>query len=422
VYLSILLVILPKISHNERVATQKYSKKLFSSVSLKTIILSLLLVVAASFSTYAIFTLNSSLSLSTRLAKDLESKNTSLLAEIESLKKRITELETEDQRKKNTELQSTLKQMQDTYKKSIAVYEDLVDLREISKNTKKLDELYAHSIQILAQENYASASSELTQLSKDIATETQKATVAAVSTTLTAPVNNTPPSAGYSRQSVQTDAGTFVVSLVSADLSSTKVIVDTASDSDCGNNCPVLPLATYVSRNNAYAGVNGSYFCPASYPSCAGKTNSFDLLLMNKNKTYFNSSNNVYSNNPAVIFGGGYIRFVSAASQWGRDTGIDGMLSNYPLLVEGSNVKFGGDDDPKKGSVGNRSFVANKGNTVYIGVVHSATVAQAARALKAMGMENALNLDSGGSTALWSGGYKVGPGRDIPNVILFVRK
>jgi hypothetical protein len=143
---------------------------------------------------------------------------------------------------------------------------------------------------------------------------------------------------------------------------------------------------------------------------------------MNKNKTYFNSSNNVYSNNPAVIFGGGYIRFVSAASQWGRDTGIDGMLSNYPLLVEGSNVKFGGDDDPKKGSVGNRSFVANKGNTVYIGVVHSATVAQAARALKAMGMENALNLDSGGSTALWSGGYKVGPGRDIPNVILFVRK
>ena len=41
---------------------------------------------------------------------------------------------------------------------------------------------------------------------------------------------------------------------------------------------------------------------------------------------------------------------------------------------------------------------------------------------KAMVMENALNLDDGGSTALYSGGYKVGPGRDLPNAVLFVRK
>ena len=236
------------------------------------------------------------------------------------------------------------------------------------------------------------------------------------------PENNSPPGAGYSRQQVSTDAGTFMVSLIATDIGSTRVVVDTASDSDCPDNCPVRPLATYVSRNGAFAGVNGTYFCPASYPSCAGKTNTFDLLVMNKNKYYFNSSNNVYSNNPAVIFGAGYIRFVSATSQWGRDTGVDGVLSNYPLLVSGGNVTFGGDDDPKKGSKGSRSFVANKGNTIYIGVVHSATVAESARVMKVLGMENALNLDDGGSTALWSGGYKVGPGRDLPNAILFVKK
>jgi len=236
------------------------------------------------------------------------------------------------------------------------------------------------------------------------------------------PVNNTPPGAGYSRQKVTSSAGDFIVSVVSADLGSTRVTVDTASDSTCTNDCPVLPLATYVARSGAFAGVNGSYFCPASYPSCVGKTNSFDLLVMNSKKTYFYSDNNVYSNNPGVVFGSGYIRFLGAVSGWGRDTGIDGMLSNYPMLVSGNNVAFGGDDDPKKGSRGNRSFVANKGNTVYIGVVHSATVAEAARVLQAMGMENALNLDDGGSTALWSGGYKVGPGRDLPNVILFVKK
>ena len=98
------------------------------------------------------------------------------------------------------------------------------------------------------------------------------------------------------------------------------------------------------------------------------------------------------------------------------------MIANYPLLVSGGNLSFGGDDDPKKGSKGTRSFVANKGTSVFIGVVHNATVAESARVLKSLGMENALNLDNGGSTALYSNGYKVGPGRDIPNAILFINK
>lgn len=66
--------------------------------------------------------------------------------------------------------------------------------------------------------------------------------------------------------------------------------------------------------------------------------------------------------------------------------------------------------------------MANKGNTVYIGFVYNATMGESARTLKALGMENAMNLDEGGSTALWYGGYKLGPGRNIPNAILFVRK
>lgn len=143
---------------------------------------------------------------------------------------------------------------------------------------------------------------------------------------------------------------------------------------------------------------------------------------MNKNKVYFNSDNNVYSVVPAVIFLGNSVRFVSRSLDWGRDTGIDSMIANQPLLVSGGNVVFGGDGDPKKGSKGPRSFVANKGNTVYIGVTYNATVAENANVLKALGMDNALNLDSGGSTALWYGGYKAGPGRGIPNAILFIRK
>jgi hypothetical protein len=116
------------------------------------------------------------------------------------------------------------------------------------------------------------------------------------------------------------------------------------------------------------------------------------------------------------------MRFVGQSSGWGRDTSPDGVIANQPLLLSGGNITFGGDSDPKKGSRGNRSFVGNKGTTAYIGVVHGATVAEVAHVLKALGLENALNLDNGGSTALWSGGYKVGPGRNLPNVILFVRR
>lgn len=352
----------------------------------------------------------------------VEKEKASAYLEIENLKKNIETLENEDQRKVNKELKDTIAQMKAVYTKSVKVYEDLVDLKAIDKNTAKLDEAYAKFVTTISSTDYKTADTELTKLSNDISAQKEKAVVALVPAPATAPVSNSPPASGFGRQTVSTDIGAYVVSLVSADLGSTRVIVDTASDGDCSNNCPVLPLATYVSRNGAYAGINGTYFCPASYPTCAGKTNTFDLLLMNKNKKYFNSDNNVYSNNPAVIFGGGYIRFVSAASQWGRDTGIDSMLSNYPLTVQGGQISFGGNSDPKQGSKGNRSFVGNKGNTVYIGVVYNVSVAESAHVLKALGLENALNLDSGGSTALWNGGYKAGPGRDIPNAILFVKK
>jgi hypothetical protein len=143
---------------------------------------------------------------------------------------------------------------------------------------------------------------------------------------------------------------------------------------------------------------------------------------MNKNKTYFNSENNKYSSIPLIYFSGNSAGIRGQSLEWGRDTGVDMVLANQGLLLSGGNIAFGGDGDPKKGSKGTRSFVGNKGNTGYIGVVHNVTVAESAHVLKTLGLENALNLDSGGSTALWSGGYKAGPGRNLPNAILFVRK
>jgi hypothetical protein len=337
---------------------------------------------------------------------------------------KLNNLQNQDQYKINQSLKKNIDNIQTSYKSSLTLYQRILDLKAQKQDTGDLDKEFAGSLNYLSQLNYASGSASLALLTINI----KKKEDALVVSQIPAPAvqnvsqSNTPPGSGFSVQSVTTDVGNFTVYIIAADLNSTKVIIDTASGSDCGNNCPTLALSDYVSRSNAFAGINGSFFCPADYPSCAGKTGSFDLLVMNKDKTYFNSANNVYSTNPAVIFTGNTARFVSQALEWGRDTGIDAVLSNYPLLVSGGQVVYGGGGDPKFEPKGARGFVANKGSTVYIGDILNATMQDSAKVLKALGMDNAMNLDEGGSTALWSGGYKLGPGRNIPNALLFVHK
>ncbi len=358
----------------------------------------------------------------------LTNEKQQLTATLSATKKSYDALKSEDQYKINQQLKADIKKTHDVYANSITAYEGILELQAKKQDISKLSILYATIVKELSDLNHASAEGDLVSLNsqikkiKDDLAAKEAALQAAGAPAGPAPENNTAPGSGFSYQSVKTEIGTFTLSIIAADLGSTRVIVDTASDGDCHDNCPVLSLGDYVSRSGAFAGVNGSYFCPASYPSCAGKTNSFDTLLMNKNKTYFNSDNNVYSNVPVAVFGSGFARFIGASSGWGRDTGVDGVIANQPLLLSGGNIAFSGGSDPKQGSKGARSFVGNKGTTVYIGVVYNVTVAEMAYVLKALGLENALNLDSGGSTALWYGGYKAGPGRNIPNAVLFVRK
>lgn len=351
-----------------------------------------------------------------------QQKQASFVSSLKKAQKELLALKNQDQYKINKDLEARIKSIETSYSKASKVYEQIVDHKITAKDTKSIDALFALTLSLLSKRNYASAEATLASISAQIATEKAALAGAGATALQNVVVNNTPPGSGFARQGVKTDIGTFTVDLVAADLNTTKVIIDTASEKDCANDCPVLPLADYVSRSGAFAGINGSYFCPASYPSCAGKTNSFDTLLMNKNKTYFNSDNNVYSTVPVVVFYGTTARFISRSLDWGRDTSIDGVIANQPLILLDGNITFDGDGDPKKGSKGSRSFVGSKGSTVYIGVVHNVTVGEMAIVLKTLGLQNALNLDSGGSTALWSGGYKVGPGRNIPNAVLLVRK
>lgn len=361
----------------------------------------------------------------TALTQDLTSASEQKIVLEKRLKKTesdLADLKNENQYKINQTQQEEIKNIKKTYSKAAVTYEDLLDLKAKSKNTAKMDELYASSLKLLSEQNYASAEANLTDLAGQIKTETDK-----ISSSFKIPENvpqsNTPPGSGFAAQRVTIDSQTFMVSIVSADLNSTRVIIDTASESDCSNDCPVIPLASMISRSGAYAGITGAYYCPSDYPSCTGKVNTFDLLIMNKNKVYFNSSNNVYSTNPVVVFKDNWARFIPQGSGWGRDTGVDAVIMNFPLLVRDNTVVYGGGGDGKWISRSTRGFVGATGSNAYIGYVHNATLADAAKVIHAMGIQNAMNLDGGGTVALWAnGGYKVGPGRNLTNAILFVRK
>src|SRR3989344_6041533 len=346
---------------------------------------------------------------------DFRSQSLDLSSQLASVSAELATLKADDQYVKNKNLQATISAIELTYQKAVTSYENLLNFKSQSTKTSTLDDLFSQTLAQLSKRDYQAAETSLKELDTKIADERQKL-AATVTIPENVPVSNSPPGSGYSRQKVTTDVGEFMVSIVSADLNSARVIVDTASDGTCASNCPVLPLADYVARSGAFAGVNGSYFCPASYPSCAGKENSFDTLLMNKNKVYVNSDNNVYSSVPLVYFSGSSMGVRGRSSDWGRDTGVDSVIAMQTLLVSGGNPT---------GAIGGKSaktFIGTKGSTVYIGVVYNATFNEAGIVLKTMGIDNALNLDQGGSTALWHGGYKAGPGRNLPNAVVFVRK
>ncbi len=260
-------------------------------------------------------------------------------------------------------------------------------------------------------------------------TPTPTLTPAQSPTPTTLPVQklNEMPGTGYHTGSVQTDAGTFSLSCIGANKNSTKVITDSANENDCTNDCPVKPLAEYVSANGGFAGMNGMYFCPPDYAACADKKNSFDTLLFNSRvKRYINSDNNVYSVIPfLVVDGGGNPKFIAHSQEWGRDTGIQAGIAGNPLLIHGgSNVVGNYSLDSKQNTVkSNRGAFVQQGENIYLCVTKGATVPDSAKVYERLHVDNAINIDGGGSTAMYvNGGYKFGPGRALPNAIIFANR
>lgn len=225
----------------------------------------------------------------------------------------------------------------------------------------------------------------------------------------TSPSPKTTPSS-YQTPSI-TSIGNYTA--LTYNLSSVTVVTDTANDNECPNNCPTKPLAQYISENGGRAGMNGTYFCPQDYASCSSKVNSFDFAVWNnRHKKWINASTLFWEGRGMMVFRPGSAQFFSCANCTGAPSDITGGIVNYPSLLSGGNLLVG------DGTKGTRSGIGFGGGKLFLVVARNASYLDLANIFKSLGASEALNLDGGGSVALYDGGYKAGPGRNLPNAVI----
>lgn len=237
-------------------------------------------------------------------------------------------------------------------------------------------------------------------------------------TTVSAPTITTPPSSGYGRVTVKTDRGEFTAHVVALEASA-QMITDTASDTDCADSCPTKSLADYVNHFGGYAGINGSYFCPASYPECSSKKDSFDFPVYNSRLKKWINQDKLGWNDRAMIYrDGSGMHYLQTASRFGG--GLEAGLVNYPGILDNGHITVNAPSlSEKQSSKGTKGGIGISPTKIYLVIAMNVDMYDFANVFKALGATHALNLDGGGSAALYYNGYKVGPGRALPNAIIF---
>ncbi len=238
----------------------------------------------------------------------------------------------------------------------------------------------------------------------------------------------------YEHAKINTVDGLFTVDYIEIDLDSDKIeiITDTAEDYNCKTNCTAKTLANFVIDNEAFAAINGSYFCSSS--GCDANYYFAPIYNSEKEKLINDDQLKYWTTGPIVAFdkNNNYYYYKDSREFGGVDdfetennTSLQALISNKPRLIEdGKNILIEWDIDEKQRNVkSTRNALAFKENNMYLIITYNSTLVNLANVLKAMNMEYALNLDGGYSAALYyNDEYMVGPGRNIPNALLIREK
>lgn len=275
--------------------------------------------------------------------------------------------------------------------------------KAIEEEKKKLDQDYQN---LLAQRAAAAA--------------------AAAPTPLPSPVRAQDPAdfkEGFAVFNLKLAQGSFTVYTVKYPRARVRLLTLTANKEKCRNNCPAQTLAQYVTENQGIAGIHGTYFCPPDYQHCASKTNSYDFAVYNSRQKLWLNENALGWQNLGLL--------LVNENNWQLENFyqfdatyqpplVTAGLQNFPSLLSGGKVivnNFQLDNYQK--SRGVRGAIGFNSADVFLVVATPATVEEMALIMKKLGASEALNLDGGGSAALYyRGSYRVGPGRLLPNAIV----
>jgi len=245
----------------------------------------------------------------------------------------------------------------------------------------------------------------------------------------------------YERKNIEVNGKNFKADIIEIDLSNPKlkIITETADDFNCKSNCQAKSLASYTINNNGFAGINGSYFCDSSgcgarnyfffpvFNTNTGKLINEDQLKywttgpimafdINNNFYYFKDSRYFKDKLDLTSSGGPYINSINGKIK------LQAAIGNKPRLIEeGMNYLIDWELDNKQtNGVSLKNSIAISGKKINLVSVHNATIPELADVLQTLKIDYAINLDGGGSSALYyNDEYMVGPGRNIPNAIIF---
>lgn len=339
------------------------------------------------------------------------SQQINLLSEADSLKTQIEELSSI---KENQDYQK----IQDIYKSYETFVSNLDRNIKLKIDTKEYEGSVSKWGEMLIKKDFDNLKGEIDTLTSKL-DEAHEKYLASIPKPVTTQV-----SGGGNYMTVDTERGKFGVYLIKVALSEVKVITASANGDDCEDNCPTKSLAEHVKDNGGFAGMNGAYFCPPDYSSCSGKINSSDYAFYKSSSDkWLNKGALSWGDTGLATFNGSSAKFYKKSSDYGGGS-VTAGISNYPSLLHGGDVVINSDKltSYQKDVKGARGAIGVGDSNLYLAIISNATVVDAAYVMKALGAKDALNLDGGGSSALYlNGSYLVGPGRSLPNAIVLVK-
>jgi hypothetical protein len=243
----------------------------------------------------------------------------------------------------------------------------------------------------------------------------------------TPPVVAGAPQNGYSRITVKTARGSFIIDVASiimtVDTRSVTMVVDSANDTSCSNFCPTYPLTDYIGKYSGFAAISGTTFCPSDDTACGDKSNAYTSPIYNtRTHTWINNSPANWTNHAMIYKNAGGVAFVPNVSDPTTYTNakditaaITGkaLVHNGQILVNAASLT---DEDKLKTT---RSGIGIKPNIVYIVVAQNADVSDMASIMEEITATSAMQLDAGLSPAIRFGDFASKSERALPNAVIF---